>query len=193
MKTKFMKTKRIWLAFLIVATMITAIATLSAQLGANGTVSAKSAGLQNHQGGILDVIDRLKEAQERALEGTWRVTVTPPAGGPPPSRSYHTYQRGGGLIQSNLTEGGIPGQGVWARTGNNEFTLTFEKFLPVNPLTGQQGVFVFKVKEVIRLDGDTYSGRGEGAFCDAAGGQCIAVGCAQTVGTRMKVESPACQ
>lgn len=184
-----MQTKRTRLAFLltiVLGTLLVAGAVAAQEQDVD--LSAK----QVQGAGFLDAIERMKEAQERALEGTWRVTVTPPTGGPPPSRSYHTYQRGGGVIQSNLTEGSIPGQGTWARTGNNEFTLTFEKFLPVNPLNGQPGIFVFKVKEVIRLEGDRYTGRGEGAFCNAAGEQCVSVGCATTVGTRLRVEAPVC-
>jgi hypothetical protein len=64
---------------------------------------------------------------------------------------------------------GIPGHGAWARTGHNEYTFTIEKFIPFNPILGQQGVFVFKVKEVISLEGDTYTGRGEGLFCQRGG------------------------
>ena len=48
-------------------------------------------------------------------------------------------------------------------------------------------------KPISKLDGDTYTGRGEGLFCNAAGGQCVSLGCAQTVGQRLKVESPSCQ
>jgi hypothetical protein len=126
------------------------------------------------------------------LEGTWRVTVTPDPGGPPPSQSYHTYLRGGGLIQSNMFESDLPGQGAWTKTGRGQFTLTFEKFVPFNPVTGQTGTFVFKVKEAITLQGDSYTGRGEGAFCDADGTNCISVGCASTAAQRMAIEAPAC-
>lgn len=131
--------------------------------------------------------------QEKALLGTWRVTVTPGPGGPPPSQSLHTYFSGGGLIQSNLTEGGIPGQGTWSRTGHNRFTFTIEKFFPVNPATGQQGVFLFRVKETIRVRGDRYTGNAQGLICNANGGNCISLGCAQTEGQRIRIETPDCQ
>jgi hypothetical protein len=153
----------------------------------------KRAPLQAEREGLYDPFRNIREAQERALEGTWRVTVTPGAGGPPPSQSYHTYARGGGLIQSNLTEGNLPGQGTWVRVGHNEFTMTFEKFLPVNFITGQTGVFIFRVKETIKVDGDTYTGTGQGELCNAAGAQCISLGCAATSAKKMKAEGPTCR
>jgi hypothetical protein len=99
------------------------------------------------------------------------------------------------LIQSSSSplEGTLPGHGKWARTGNNEFTFTIEKFLSGNPLTGQPGIFIFKVKEKIKLDGDTYTGLGYGEICNAAGEQCISLGCATILGNRLKVEAPPCQ
>jgi hypothetical protein len=126
-----------------------------------------------------------QDGVDRQLEGTWRVTLTPDAGGPPPSLAYHTYAGGGVLIQSNLlSEGPIPGHGVWARTGKGEFALTFEKFFAVNPITGQQGIFIFKVREKIKLDGDRYNGRGEAFICDTAG-HCTSLGFAASAAQRM--------
>jgi hypothetical protein len=144
---------------------------------------------EQSQGGILDVVQRDQEAQERALEGSWSVTVTPPAvSGAPPFLSYHTYLRGGGLIQSSSSplEGDRPGHGTWLRTGNNEFTFIVEKFLTGNPLTNQSGVFILRIQETIKLNGDTYAGRGLGLICNSAGEQCINLGVASTSGKRLK-------
>lgn len=117
------------------------------------------------------------------IEGSWRVTVTPDAGGPPPSQAYHSYGRGGILIQSNATEGDLPGHGVWLRTGRDTFALAFEKFVAVNPITGQPGVF--KVRENIRVRRDAYVGRAQAFFCDVAAANCVPVGLASTRGSRM--------
>jgi hypothetical protein len=141
------------------------------------------------QGGILDVLRQDQEAQERALEGSWSVTVTPPAvSGAPPFLSYHTYLRGGGVIQSSSSplEGDRPGHGKWVRTGNNEFTFIIEKFLTGNPLTMQSGVFILRVQETIRLTGDSYTGRGLGQICNSDGEQCLNLGVADTAGRRLK-------
>ena len=141
------------------------------------------------QGGILDVVRQDHEAQERALEGSWSVTVTPPAvSGAPPFLSYHTYLRGGGVIQSSSSplEGDRPGHGKWVRTGTNEFTFISEKFLTGNPLTMHSGVFIVRIQETIKLSGDTYTGRGLGQICNSAGEQCINLGVASTLGKRLK-------
>src|SRR5262249_51351935 len=140
-------------------------------------------------GGILDVLHQDQEAQERALEGTWSVIVTPPAvSGAPPFLSYHTYLRGGGVIQSSSSplEGFRSGHGNWVRSGNNEFTFIIEKLLNGNPLTMQPGVFILRVQETIKLNGDTYTGRGLGQICNSAGEQCINLGVADTLGKRLK-------
>lgn len=144
-------------------------------------VAAALGGASVTHGGSLD-------SKGAAIEGTWRVTVTPDAGGPPPSNSYHTYEDGGTLMQSNLTEGSAPGHGVWVQTGKRQFSLTFEKFVDFNPVLGQPGIFVFQVHESVEVDGDSYTGQAAAAFCDATGQNCISVGMATTKADRVVIE-----
>ncbi len=185
-----MKTKRILVVATITLLLTAAVIVLSSY--SRGVASAQSTETEA-QSELFGGVTLGAALQEKALLGTWRVTITPGPGGPPPSQSLHTYLSGGGLIQSNLTEGDIPGQGTWVRTGHNRFTFTFEKFYPVNPATGQQGVFLFRVQETIRVRGDRYTGVGQGLICNATGGNCISLGCAQTEGQRIRIEGPDCQ
>ncbi len=184
-----MKPKRILVVATITLLLTAAAIALSSY--SREVASAQSAETQENEQFESQTLGRAW--QEKALLGTWRVTVRPGPGGPPPSQSFHTYLSGGGLIQSNLTEGGIPGQGSWSRTGHNRFTFTMEKFFPVNPATGQQGVFIFRVKETIRVRGESYTGNAQAQICNATGGNCIPLGCAQTEGQRLRIEAPDCQ
>lgn len=183
-----MKPKR--MLFIATTTLLLTAAAIALGSYARGVASAQSEEAQNELFGFSTLGQAM---QGKALLGTWRVTVTPGPGGPPPSQSLHTYFSGGGLIQSNLTEGGIPGQGTWIRTGHNRFTFTLEKFFPVNPATGQQGVFLFRVKETIRVRGNSYTGTAQAQICNATGGNCISLGCATTEAQRIRVEGPDCQ
>jgi hypothetical protein len=139
---------------------------------------------------LLVLSPRVSEAQGLSIEGTWRVLVTPDAGGPPPSWSYHPYLVGGGLLQSNLTEGAIPAHRSWTAQSRDRYLFTFEKFVGFNPILGQTGVYVFKVREVVEVRNDGYVGRAEASFCDAAGGACVTAGAATTQARKMMVESP---
>lgn len=183
-----MKLKRMLLIAAITVLLTATVIALSSY--SHEVASAQSEEMQSELFGSSTLGQAM---QEKALLGTWRVTVTPGPGGPPPSQSLHTYFSGGGVIQSNLTEGGIPGQGTWIRTGHNRFAFTLEKFFPVNPATGQQGVFLFRVKETIRVRGERYIGNAQAQICNATGGNCISLGCAQTEAQRIRVESPDCQ
>lgn len=131
------------------------------------------------------------ENQTRALEGSWRIVVTPaPVSGVPPFNAYLTFIRGGTLIQSSIDslEEGRTGHGAWIRTGPQKFTATFEKTISFNPVTRMKGFFIFRVTENIKLTGDTYNGAGQVEICNAAGQKCTSLGIATTVGQRLKVE-----
>ena len=134
-------------------------------------------------------------AGSAALEGTWRERVTvPPNPNAPDGLTFDTrltFSRGGGLVETDnnpATPEGGTALGVWEKTGANTFVLTFEKFA-FNPIKQAPGVF--KVVSVVHLDGDAFTGESPAAyFCDADGSNCVLLGPATSVGTRMQVELP---
>jgi len=130
-----------------------------------------------------------------AILGTWRVNVTPKSF--PPFQALITYTRGGGLLESNTflpPAAATTGHGTWVKTGGHEYVATFEKFLadnPVTPTLGDPGIF--RVKEIIQVNGDTYTGAASAEFCDLSGTQCVLADCGKSIGTRLAAEPPACQ
>ncbi|MBA3439902.1 MAG: hypothetical protein H0T92_08550 [Pyrinomonadaceae bacterium] len=134
------------------------------------------------------------------LEGTWRVTVTPrgaPPGTPSDFQSLITFTRGGALLESNTflpPAAATTGHGTWHRTGYREFTYTFEKFLADNPTTPEtpNDPGIFRVRETLHIERDSYTGSATAEICDAVGGGCVSIGCSTNVGTRMAAEAPVC-
>lgn len=130
----------------------------------------------------------------RGIAGTWRTLVDPdanPGGDPPAFYAYLTFNSEGTLIQSGSDplEGSRSGHGVWRRTARNELKAVFEKFIPFNPLTQQQGVFVFRVEEVINLTGaHTYEGVGQVSICNETGHDCQPLGTARTKSNRLRTD-----
>jgi len=142
-----------------------------------------------------DVQAKDNNSSNAAILGTWRVNVTPT--GLPPFQALITYARGGGLLESNTflpPAAATTGHGTWVKTGGHEYVATFEKFLadnPVTPALGDPGIF--RVKETILVNGDTYTGAASAEFCDLSGIQCVPAGCGTSIGTRLAAEPPACQ
>ena len=144
-----------------------------------GAVAALSQGSAGDQGGT--------SAPE--LEASWRVTVTPIGVPLPPFRTYSTFSRGGTFLESSQPRQG-PGHGVWRRTGDREFGITFEKivFSPEGTFAG-----TLRVRETISLSaqGDSYVGDGTAEVFDPSG-RLVASFCAKTEATRITVERPSC-
>lgn len=130
----------------------------------------------------------------RGITGTWRTLVDPdpnPGGDPPPFYAYLTFNNEGTLIQSSSDplEGSRSGHGVWRRTARNEVKAVFEKFIQFNPLTQQQGIFVFRVEEVINLTGaNSYEGLGQVSICNNTGQECQSLGTARTQSSRLRTD-----
>ncbi|MBI1763674.1 MAG: hypothetical protein HYR56_19790 [Acidobacteria bacterium] len=81
-------------------------------------------------GGILEVLEQVKQAQIKAFVGTWVATVTP--GGPdagPSFPSLLTFMADGTALFSAagppIPALGNPGHGTWARIGDRTFAATF--------------------------------------------------------------------
>lgn len=131
---------------------------------------------------------------QQGITGTWRVLADPdpnPAGDPPPFFAYITFNKEGTLIESSSDplEGSRPGHGVWMRTGKNELKFVFERFIEFNPITQQQGIFVFRVEEMINLTGEnSYQGLGQVSICNNAGQECQPFGTARTESSRLSAD-----
>lgn len=132
------------------------------------------------------------------LEGTWAVTVTPPAGGPPAYFSLGTFARGGVMITPPDPSVGpgvtSTGQGTWVRTGGNEYASTHVAFTydSGGHITG-----TIRIKASYRLTSkDTFEGSGQLQFCDPSLNNCFTPpGCpalATLRGERIHAEPPSC-
>ncbi len=112
----------------------------------------------------------------------WGVLVTPGQKVRSPFYVYITFNQEGTLIQSSSDdelEGGRPGHGVWNRIGKNNLKVVFEKFINLNPITRQQGVF--RVEEEISLTGaNNYQGTANVLVCNIAGNDCNLLGTSLT-------------
>ncbi len=144
------------------------------------------------QGGILGVLEQMRQTQAQQLEGSWIATVFPtvPPGAPQPSTSgYLSFARGGGLISySRFLQFGSPQLGVWEHRGGNNFAFTFKQ-----DIFDGMGNFVRVLTARGRL---TLTGKDDltasfSAESRDANGNVIGSGCGTLRATRLKVEPPA--
>ena len=141
-------------------------------------------------GGILDTLERIKEAQSQQLEGSWDVIVTPavPPGVPQPP-SFHVYgsfARGGVYLGSDRTRPfGSAQHGAWAHLGGNEFAVT-----QIQDLFDGVGNFqgTLKIRRRVTATGKNELAGVANAEIRDATGNVIANVCATVKGTRIKVE-----
>jgi hypothetical protein len=136
-----------------------------------------------------------EEENAPQLEGTWRVTVTPPPGGPPAYTSFASFASGGVLTTSPDPSVGpsvtSTGQGTWARTRGDRFVSTHVAFTydSNGHITG-----TIKINSRYRLTGrDSFEGNGQLQFCDASLNNCFTIpGCATLNGERIHAAPPSC-
>ena len=111
------------------------------------------------QGGLIDVLDRLKEAQARKLEGTWRVQVTirdcQTGAALRTFPAMLTFARGGTLTETTTGFGPAqrsPGHGFWRHTDGHTYSVVSEAFLfnPAGAWTGTQ-----KLTQAIEIGDDS--------------------------------------
>ncbi|MGH9846533.1 MAG: hypothetical protein ACREEM_48160 [Blastocatellia bacterium] len=184
--------KRIFLALTLAA--VVAISATVAQ--AQSTDTDPSANQPAGQGGILDILERLKQAQAQQLESSWVVTVTPvvPPGVPqPPSfRAYSTFARGGAYIGTDTRRLFNIQHGAWAHTGGNEFAFTFIEEL-VDVMGNFAGTLKLRVKLTV-TGANEYVGVANAEERNAAG-VVTTIRCATIRGARITVEplAPQCQ
>jgi hypothetical protein len=145
----------------------------------------------------VGVGSQAKDADANApqIEGTWRVTVTPPPGGPPAYTSFASFASGGVLITApdpsvspTVTS---TGQGTWERTHANHFASTHVAFTYDS---NEHIAGTIKINSDYKLTGkDSFDGNGQLNFCDASLNNCFAIpGCATLHGERIHAEPPSC-
>ncbi len=183
---------------IFLALTFTAIVAVSATVAqAQSTDTEQSATQHASQGGgLLDVLERIKQAQSQQLEGSWVVTVTPavPPGVPqPPSfRAYSTFARGGAFIGTDTRRLFNIQHGAWTHLGGNEFAWTF-----IEEVVDAMGNFAGTVKVRVKLNvtgANEFVGVANGEERNAAGvvtsNRCVTIR-----GARITVEplAPQCQ
>lgn len=133
--------------------------------------------------GTVTVFDANASASEgngtRALEGTWKVRLTPRSG-TPQFDEFMTFTSGGGIVESNnfpffamgLTAGS--GHGTWEHTGGHTYKFAFSKFL--FQLSGQPSG-TLKAAGVLTYSPDTrtWSGPANVSVCDNLGQNCFQI------------------
>ena len=104
-----------------------------AQTAGGETVTAGAAPTSAPGGGLVDALERVKEAQRKAFTGSWEGILTPEDGGPPPFRILFTFGSDGTVV---ATDAGPPAphlasseHGAWERSSHNEFLMTYKQLL----------------------------------------------------------------
>ena len=140
-------------------------------------------------GGILDTLERLKEAQAQQQEGSWDIIVTPvvPPGVPPipPIHAYGTFARGGTYIGSDRTRPASKQHGVWEHLGGNMFAHTAKEDL-FDPQGGFAGILTIRLSTTL-IGKDEFVGVAQGEQRDV-NGNLVFAGCTTVRGTRIKIE-----
>jgi hypothetical protein len=127
--------------------------------------------------------------------GTWVLTVTPPAGGPPAFQALASFASGGVFIASTQNDHAVPSagiqQGTWRRTGDGQISSTEISFIysPTGIAVG-----TLKVRATYEFsDANNLTGKGQLVRCDLSGANCVTLpGCASIQGKRVEIEEPVC-
>ena len=140
-------------------------------------------------GGILDTLERIREAQSQQLEGSWDIFINPvvPPGVPQPATivSHRTFSRGGGSFGSDRSRPFSKQHGAWEHLGGNRFAFSQTEDL-FDAMGNFVGTFVGRVR-VTMTNRDELTGVANVESRDASGNVRFNV-CATLRGTRIKVE-----
>ena len=183
-KQKLMVAISLLCALMMAGTMT--VPTLHAQSGAEPMKVQAAA-----QGGILDVLERTRQAQAQQLEGSWTATIFPTVlpGVPQPSTgSYLSFARGGVLIGFNRFLPFSSAQhGVWQHLEGNRFAFTFKQDI-FDGMGNFGGVLMVRGK--LTLTGrDDLTGSFSAERRDA-NGNVLLNGCGTLRATRINIEPP---
>jgi len=135
----------------------------------------------------------LANGSAHSLVGSWDVTITllnPPPGVPPVQRSFATFNKDGGTVETANAAPALRGssQGVWERIRPNLFAVT-RVFFRFNPQTGAY-LGTQKVNATARVaqDGETFSAVSVSELRDPDGNLVLGGLRATAVGRRIHVE-----
>jgi len=156
---------------------------------------ATAAGLAAAGNGVFD-----RSQAPAALEGSWRVSITPHMCGDPsvrftPVDSYLTFGAGGTLLEPTSNPRLLPDQrsprhGYWERIGRTTYTAVLEAFVqfstePATPRSYVRGTQ--RVEQQIELvDADNWTSEALVILHDVGGNQVPPSGCASAVAVRMQ-------
>jgi hypothetical protein len=166
------------------------IATPSTYAQTVGTQETSAAPLAQKGGDILDVIEAAKQAQIKALVGTWITTITPD-GPDAPFPGLLTFMADGTALFSAagppIPALGNPGHGVWTRTGDRSFVATFVQ-LTFADLFHQDGSLkvTLNIKLNEKLD-ELSTAQDQAKIFDLAGNELVTLGGSQR-GKKLQVE-----
>jgi len=135
------------------------------------------------------------QVNNNAHLGTWVLTVTPPAGGPPAFQALASFASGGVFIASTQNDHAVPSagiqQGTWRRTGDGQISSTEISFIysPTGVAVG-----TLKIRATYEFsDANNLTGHGQLLRCDLSGANCVSLpGCASIQGKRVEIEEPVC-
>jgi hypothetical protein len=181
-----MNAQRIFQSLILCALLALTISPALAQDPSN----AQDQQAQASQGGLHDVLERLK----KALVGTWATKITPPAAsGVPAFPGFFTFTSDGNLIATQaggeFPALGNPQLGLWTHNGGRQFTITYflqdfdEKFQQ----TGSE-----EEHATITLNdaGDQFTGIVDINVFDLDGKLLFSACCAAFEGKRLSVKPP---
>jgi hypothetical protein len=105
----------------------------------------------------------------QVLTGTWLMKVTPDPGpqAPPPFTALITFTGDHNFVSTETDEQVIT-QGIWARTGDHQFSLTGYQF-EFEVLNIFNGTFKVRAKFTLDRDGEHFDGRYRVDFYDPNG------------------------
>lgn len=142
-------------------------------------------------GGILDVLEQARQAQIKALVGTWVATVTPTGpDAPAPFPSLLTFMADGTALFSAagppIPALGNPGHGAWIRIGDRTFAATFVQ-LTFADVMHQDGSLKLSLTIQLNEKLDELTTQDQARIFDLEGNELVTLGGSQR-GKKLQVE-----
>ena len=156
----------------------------------------KRAGVLGATAALLSPTAALAKQHDAAQgpEGSWLITSIATAPGSVPLKALVTFDKGGGLVESNQGDEAplsaalpilkSPAHGAWVSTGSNEIAINSIKLLYD---TSGKFAGLAKTHVTAKLEGDTLTGSAMVVVTDPTG-KVVTTGSATSTGTRIQAE-----